>query len=316
MPDHYSVIRQYNDFEELASTLHGYDIDLQQLDRGQFTATTQQVVSGAVLLSHFIATRRLDVQGNPPANLRTFGIPTEQCQPFVWREQPSDGNTIQLYRHITELKMVTQPFFEAIDLSIPEDILNQQCHTLGYPELDAIIGDNEMLTCNPTDMRALRSALYSVCLALSDNPSLTGTIGMQQKIEFELPQLLLSALYSAEAQQKRTTPGKKQRALNKAVDYIKTFSNNPITLNELCQETRVSARTLQSAFLEHFGMSPKAYLRVQRLNAAHKELFTANPVGTKVADVAYRRGFWHMGQFSADYKRLFAELPSETLKKS
>jgi len=25
MPDHYSVIRQYNDFEELSATLHGYD---------------------------------------------------------------------------------------------------------------------------------------------------------------------------------------------------------------------------------------------------------------------------------------------------
>jgi len=141
---------------------------------------------------------------------------------------------------------------------------------------------------------------------------------MQQEIELELelPQLLLSALCSAKAQPSRSTPEKKQRALKKAVDYIKTFSNKPITLNELCQETQVSARTLQSAFLDHFGLSPKAYLRVQRLNNVHKELFTSSPVGTKVADVAHRRGFWHMGQFAADYKRLFAELPSETLKKS
>ena len=69
MPDHYSLIRQFDDFEELAATSHGYDIDLQQLDRGLFTATTQQVVSGTVLLNHFIVTRRLEVQGNPPANL-------------------------------------------------------------------------------------------------------------------------------------------------------------------------------------------------------------------------------------------------------
>ena len=315
MPDHYSFIRQYNDFEELTATLHGYDIDLQQLDRGQFTATTQQVVSGAVLLSHFIATRRLEVHGNSPANLRTFGIPAEECRPIVWGEQLGDNNTILVYRNGTELEIVSLPFSRAIDLSIPEDTLNQQCQTLGYPEIDAIIGDNKMLTCTPKDMHTLRSALYRVCLALSDDPSLIGTIGMQQEIELELPQLLLSALCSAKAQPSRSTPERKQRALKKAVDYIKTFSNSPITLNELCQETQVSARTLQSAFLDHFGMSPKAYLRVQRLNAAHKELFTASPVGTKVADVACRRGFWHMGQFAADYKRLFRELPSETLKK-
>ena len=315
MPAHYSLIRHFDDFEELTATLHGYDIELQQLDRGHFTAITQQVVSGAVLLSHFTASRRLEVHGKAPANLRTYGIPAEGCRPIVWGEQPSDSNTILVYRNGTELEIVSQPFSRAIDLSIPEDTLNQQCQTLGYPEIDAITGDNKLLTCTPKAMHALRSALYRVCLALSDSPSRIDTIGMQQEIELELPQLLLSALCSAKAQPSRSTPERKQRALKKAVDYIKTFSNRPITLNVLCQETQVSARTLQSAFLDYFGMSPKAYLRVQRLNAAHKELFTASPVGTKVADVACRRGFWHMGQFAADYKRLFRELPSETLKK-
>ena len=315
MPDHFSIIHQFDDFEELTAALHGFDIDLQQLDRGRFTAITQQIVSGAVLLSHFAATRRLEIQGNAPANLRTFGIPAEGTQPFVWGEQLSDNNTILVYQNGTELEMVSPPISEAIDLSIPEDTLNQQCQALGYPEIEAIIGNNKLLTCTPKDMHALRSALFRVCLALSGDPARIYAIGMQQEIELELPQLLLTALCSAKVQPGRSTPERKQRAMKKAVDYIKTFSNSPITLNELCQETEVSARTLQSAFLDHFGMSPKAYLRVQRLNAAYKELFTASPVGTKVADVASRRGFLHMGQFSADYKRLFAELPSETLKK-
>ena len=30
------------------------------------------------------------------------------------------------------------------------------------------------------------------------------------------------------------------------------------------------------------------------------------------ANVAHRWGFWHMGQFARDYRRLFGELPSET----
>jgi hypothetical protein len=33
-------------------------------------------------------------------------------------------------------------------------------------------------------------------------------------------------------------------------------------------------------------------------------------------DVANRWGFWHMGQFAADYKRQFGELPSATLKRA
>ena len=316
MPERYSLVRKFDDFEAFTASLHGYDIELQQLDRGRFTATSQQVVSGAVLLSHFNATRRLEVQGNPPANLRTFGIPTKHCRHFVWRSQPSDGNTIQIYRDATELEMVTQPFFEAIDLSIPEDTLNHQCQTLRLPELDLIIGNAEMLTCHPKDMRVLRHSLFRVCQTLGHDPALINTTGMQNEIEYELPRLLLKALCSASPNKQSSRPLKKQLALREAVDYIKANTNSPITLNALCQVTHVSARTLQHAFLEHFGLSPKAYLRVQRLNDAHRELFASHPRDAKVADVAHRQGFWHMGQFASDYKRLFGELPSNTLRKT
>jgi len=139
---------------------------------------------------------------------------------------------------------------------------------------------------------------------------------MQEEIESELPRRLLNALCSAEPNKQFSRPLKKQRALRKAVDYIRTHSNSHITINTLCQETQVSARTLQHAFLEHFGLSPKAYLQVQRLNDAHKELFTSSPLDVRIADAAHRQGFWHMGQFASDYKRLFGELPSETLRKT
>ena len=212
--------------------------------------------------------------------------------------------------------MVTQPFFEAIDLSIPEDTLNQQCQKMGLPELDLILGNAEMLICHPKDMRILRHALFRVCQTLGHNPALINTIGMQNEIEYELPRLLLKALCSAKPNKQCSRPLKKQLALRKAVDYIKTNTNSPITLNTLCQVTQVSARTLQHAFLEHFGLSPKAYLQVQRLNDTHRELFASHPRDAKVADIAHRQGFWHMGQFASDYKRLFGELPSKTLSKT
>jgi AraC family transcriptional regulator, ethanolamine operon transcriptional activator len=38
--------------------------------------------------------------------------------------------------------------------------------------------------------------------------------------------------------------------------------------------------------------------------------------GATVQDVAARWGFWHLGQFSLDYKKHFFELPSETLSRA
>ena len=70
---------------------------------------------------------------------------------------------------------------------------------------------------------------------------------------------------------------------------------------------------MQYAFAEKYGISPKAYIRAIRLNKARKELLASDPAQFKVADIANRFGFWHMGQFAADYRRHFGELPSKTL---
>ena len=36
---------------------------------------------------------------------------------------------------------------------------------------------------------------------------------------------------------------------------------------------------------------------------------------TSVTDAANRWGFWHMGDFAMNYRRMFDELPSDTLKR-
>ena len=39
----------------------------------------------------------------------------------------------------------------------------------------------------------------------------------------------------------------------------------------------------------------------------------SDPSSTSITKVANRWGFWHMGQFASDYRKLFVELPSDTL---
>ena len=41
----------------------------------------------------------------------------------------------------------------------------------------------------------------------------------------------------------------------------------------------------------------------------------AAPAGTTVREIARRWGFRHTGEFAADYRRLFGELPSETFNR-
>ena len=82
-----------------------------------------------------------------------------------------------------------------------------------------------------------------------------------------------------------------------------------------CQAAGVSWRTLNYVFRDIFGVTPKEYLQATRLDGVRKGLRQAGP-DTTIGDIANRWGFWHMGQFAADYKRQFSELPSDTLRRT
>ena len=76
----------------------------------------------------------------------------------------------------------------------------------------------------------------------------------------------------------------------------------------------VMAMHSNCAFKERFGIGPKAHLQRRRLLRVRAELIKPGSPLT-ISHVANGSGFWHMGQLARDYRRLFGELPSETLNR-
>ena len=105
----------------------------------------------------------------------------------------------------------------------------------------------------------------------------------------------------------------RRKALQRGRDFIEARIREPLTIPEICQAIGVCNRTLEYAFNEYFGVSPKFYLNARRLHLLRAELLSAT-TDTQVVDVANDLGFWHMGKLAADYRKLFGELPSSTLR--
>jgi AraC family ethanolamine operon transcriptional activator len=90
--------------------------------------------------------------------------------------------------------------------------------------------------------------------------------------------------------------------------------NFPWTTQDICGKLYVSQRTLRYAFQECLNMSPMTYLKTQRLSQVRRQLKASEPDRATVTDIATQYGFWHMGQFAKDYREMFGECPSETLR--
>ncbi|WP_228015396.1 helix-turn-helix domain-containing protein [Synechocystis salina] len=56
-------------------------------------------------------------------------------------------------------------------------------------------------------------------------------------------------------------------------------------------------------------------MQAYRLHGARRQLKLTSPGETTVMAIAHQWGFWHLGQFSQDYKKMFGELPSVTLSR-
>lgn len=100
--------------------------------------------------------------------------------------------------------------------------------------------------------------------------------------------------------------------VRRANDYLRSRLNEPVGIVDLCQEIGANDRTLRLAFRERYGVGPMTYFRFLRLNAVR---FTLNRhPSVSIAEAARAYGFHHLGNFAADYRRLFGSTPS-TMKR-
>ena len=85
-----------------------------------------------------------------------------------------------------------------------------------------------------------------------------------------------------------------------------------MSLSEMCSIANVSERTLIYAFGERYGLSPKAFIRAQRLARVRHELKRPGNFDLLVGDLAASQGFYHLGHFTEQYRRMFGETPTQT----
>lgn len=98
--------------------------------------------------------------------------------------------------------------------------------------------------------------------------------------------------------------------------YVLEHIDDKLTLCDLTTASGLGSRSLINAFRIVTGYSPMAYLKLQRLNGARRELIAANPTRLRICDIATNWGFWHFGHFTEDYRAMFAKTPSETLRRA
>ncbi len=104
-------------------------------------------------------------------------------------------------------------------------------------------------------------------------------------------------------------------AMARAEAALRDAAAAAVRIADLARAAGVSARTVYRASARHLGGPPMTQIRRSRLRQVRRRLLAAAP-GETVTSAAMDCGFFHLGRFSAFYRRHFGESPSQTLRRA
>jgi AraC-like DNA-binding protein len=294
---------RFSDIDSLGR-LAGWDLDFRQLDPGAVEIRSRWLAGPNTNILGFRISRGFHQRGYPPRETLTFGIPLVGLRD--WRGRSIEAPALVDFNHVWGLDCVSTQRFAGVTLAVNVNFLNTVCEAFQLPLYEDLHQAKSGSVVPQSDAAlSLRDRL------LRHLDGVPGRFDEEQESQVVVD--LLAALTATSCREDSTSAHVRSRVVTAAVEYVEDHRNEAITVGDICRDTGVSWRTLDRAFRERFGIGPKAYATRRRLQGARQDLLTG-PAGVRISDIANAWGFWHMGQFARDYRRLFGELPSQTAR--
>ena len=106
------------------------------------------------------------------------------------------------------------------------------------------------------------------------------------------------------------------RTCRLAMEFIHSHLAENLSVTSIAASVPISVRHLQLLFRAELNATPLEIVRNARLDHARKLLSGRESSSLTVRDVAQQVGMRRAGTFISEYRKRFAELPSETLRRA
>jgi len=302
------------DILDLKRIARGINMDITQLDAGSFQSDVAQLKVRNVLASLITSNRRLRLQGN--VNFLTVSFISQESGSPKWRGISASPGDVLAANAGEIFDLIVPPGVEAYCVSVVGNA-EVTLRNLGGPVLAGkLSGTAHPIPCDLNAIREIGDWLAERFDGFGGDSDLANGSALELEQEF---------LRRLAACMRAGTPSSSDgdSTVLKRIDVVRCVEQHllndvaiPQTVDDLCRVAGTSRRTLEYAFRDYFGTSPKRFIKVLRMNAARNDLVRGYHGSAQVVEIASGWGFNHMGQFSSDYGNMFGEKPSETLRRS
>jgi AraC family ethanolamine operon transcriptional activator len=308
----------FEDFSEMEKAFQeaSWSARYQQTSSGTFDGALQSSSLGPVQITRGHWGQGIRHTGLQPARRHALGFPLSPVsQGGRWLGTPIGPTDVLAQGSRRDFELLTPAGSDLVIFTSDEADLSNRIAALSQRDPEPLVERQGRFRLSRMTATRIRGALKGYFESLTASQSSPDRTAITQPMAEDLIELVLQVVVDA-CFEPLPTPALRRRVqlVRKAEELARSSESSVIRVSDLCEQLGVSERTLRYVFAELTGMSPAAYLRMQRLNDVRQALAQGHPEQFRVKTVAYEHGFWHLGQFASDYRKLFGERPSETLR--
>lgn len=297
-----------HDFDEQATLLDGWNQHYAQLSSGVFEGAITELRFDDVHLFMEYTSRALHQSGKLGADRLAVGVPMRQEQGGEFCGKAMKERAAHVFSGSDGFE-----FYSPARLLMGGLVVSRSAFLdwLGGRAEDVLLTEGQA-RLQPTSPQLLREAggflwtVFDLCLR---SPHLVDRPQFRERLRNAVFACL--ADIATEAGHGWPNTGQRRALVQSVRDYLDGRPDDPVSIDDVCRDLGISRRALQYSFQETLGINPASFIRARRLNKVREMLREVD----SVTEAATAWGFWHFGHFSHEYKKLFGELPSDTLRR-
>lgn len=305
----------FTDPGEFTSVLHPSKVELIPLERGRFTAELVAIELPRTRLRWMSESIPRLAHVQHPPDRAYFGFLADDTSATVVVDGMSvNANAVMQFGSAGNSNQHSLGPTRWSNISVGRaelEALNQNFTGQDFPACAAA----RLVLPDHGAMNTLRRLHAKAVAFTAQSSALLVEPEVARALDNQLMEALSNCLMDPEQTQPTSVQARHAAVTERFRHLLEDSLDRPLYLPEVCAALGVSHRTLSYCCQDFLGMAPKRYFHLRRMHMVRRALRQADRHATTVTEIATRHGFWEFGRFAVQYKALFSETPSTTLRK-
>jgi AraC family transcriptional regulator, ethanolamine operon transcriptional activator len=311
-----SVRRVFTDFDEFADAISGVN--------GRYIPTAPSpkqwwidpVRLGRLELQQVQVGAPATYAGDGETNALTVGIPLTQPDAIRIDGHALTEDSFVIVRHDRPLTYAAADVTRWVGVTVPAHMDAEPRFKDAAEWSSAMLGDTRV-QANSASLRRVSLLVGWLCGGdgTIDIVSPAAIAAAEEEIVSAVAELLRASTCNHEQRAGRR-PVSRDQIIARCLEFFRDNQGQPILVADLCRTAQTTERTLRNVFYEYFGVGPIRFLKARQLQEVRSALLKAPSPRVTVTDIAARFGVWDFSLFARNYRALYGESPSQTLRNS